>query len=117
MAEQTHDNVNSPSHYTSGKIEVWDFIKDQGLHFDRGSAVKYICRAGKKKPENGANATPVDVLRKEIEDMEKARAFIDHDISALKQLLVDLLEDVPRSEEEKFVQKAANSLRRDNVRS
>lgn len=41
-------NVNHPSHYNSGKIEVIDFIADQKLGFCLGSALKYICRAGKK---------------------------------------------------------------------
>ena len=43
-----NDPVNHPSHYTKGKIEVADFIADQQLNFDRGNAVKYICRAGDK---------------------------------------------------------------------
>lgn len=41
------DMVNHPAHYTSGNIEVWDFIIDQDLNYCRGSAVKYISRAGK----------------------------------------------------------------------
>ena len=60
MNELTDDNVNHPSHYTSGKIEVIDFIEDQKLDYHRGNAIKYICRAGKKDKS------------KEIEDLEKA---------------------------------------------
>lgn len=45
------DNVNHPSHYTDGKIEVIDFIEQKNLDFHRGNAVKYIARAGKKDPE------------------------------------------------------------------
>lgn len=44
------ENVNHPSHYNTGKIEVIDFIEDQNLNFHLGNAVKYICRAGKKDP-------------------------------------------------------------------
>lgn len=67
------DPVSHPSHYTSGKIEVWDFISDQMLNYDRGCAVKYVCRAGKKDPET------------EIQDLEKAIAYINHEIKTLKE--------------------------------
>ena len=42
------DPVNHPSHYTSGKIEVIDFIEDQKMPYHLGNACKYLCRAGKK---------------------------------------------------------------------
>lgn len=38
----------SPSYYTRGSIEVWDFVRDQSLSYHLGCAVKYICRAGFK---------------------------------------------------------------------
>lgn len=66
------DPVNHPSHYTKGKIEVADFIADQKLNFDRGNAVKYVCRAGSKDPD------------KEIQDLEKAIWYINHEIKMLK---------------------------------
>ena len=69
---KTNDPVNHPSHYTKGKIEVADFIADQKLNFDRGNAVKYVCRAGSKDPE------------KEIQDLEKAIWYIKHEIKMLK---------------------------------
>ena len=49
-----YDNINHPSHYNSGKIEVIDYIEDQGLGtgFCLGNAIKYISRAGKKKGES-----------------------------------------------------------------
>lgn len=52
-------NVNHPSHYNVGKIEVIDFIEDQALDFHLGNAVKYICRAECK-------GEPVEDLRKAI---------------------------------------------------
>jgi hypothetical protein len=67
-----NDPVNHPSHYTKGKIEVADFIADQKLNFDRGNAVKYVCRAGIKDPE------------KEVQDLEKAVWYINHEIKMLK---------------------------------
>ena len=35
--------ADSPRHYTRGSIEVWDFIRDQGLNYFRGNAIKYLC--------------------------------------------------------------------------
>lgn len=64
---RTEEQVKHPQYYTQGKIEVWDFISDQGLNYDRGAAIKYICRAGKKYPE------------KEIEDLEKAINYLEHE--------------------------------------
>ena len=64
------DSVNHPSHYTRGKIEVIDFIADQKLNVNRGNAIKYICRAGFKGDE--------------IEDLEKAIVYLQHEIKVLK---------------------------------
>lgn len=67
------DNVNHPSHYTDGKIEVIDFIEQKNLNFHRGNAVKYIARAGKKDPA------------KEIEDLQKAVWYLQREIEKLKE--------------------------------
>lgn len=67
-----NDPVNRPSHYTDGKIEVIDFIEDKQLGFCLGNAIKYIARAGKKNPD------------KEIEDLEKAKWYLDRQIKNLK---------------------------------
>lgn len=40
--------VNKPSHYTAGNIEVIDFIEDQDLDFRLANVVKYICRHAHK---------------------------------------------------------------------
>ena len=70
IEEQTeNDPVNHPSHYTTGKIEVIEFIEDQKLGYHLGSAMKYICRAGKKDPE------------KMEEDLRKAIWYLERYIS------------------------------------
>ena len=51
-----NDPVNRPTHYTTGKIEVIDFIEDKKLGFHLGNAVKYIARAVKKDPEKTSEA-------------------------------------------------------------
>ena len=40
--------ATSPEYYRRGNVEVWDFIRDQGLNYHLGNAIKYICRAGYK---------------------------------------------------------------------
>jgi hypothetical protein len=70
--EATNDPVNRPAHYTSGKIEVIDFIEDKELGFHLGNVVKYVARAGKKDPS------------KEVQDLEKARWHLDRLINKLK---------------------------------
>ena len=55
--------ADSPSYYTRGSIEVWDFIRDQGLNYHLGNAIKYVCRAGHKDSK-------VDDLKKAIHYLE-----------------------------------------------
>ena len=52
-----------PAHYQRCKIQVWDFIADQGLDFFTGNVVKYVCRAGYKDDK--------------VQDPKKAKAYID----------------------------------------
>ena len=72
------DNVNHPSHYNDGKIEVIDYIEDKQLGFCLGNAIKYISRAGKKKSGNMSDK------EKEIEDLKKAVFYINYRIKELK---------------------------------
>lgn len=66
------DAVNHPPHYTRGKYEPIEVIEDWGLGFCLGNAVKYIARAGHKDPA------------KEIEDLKKARWYIDREVARLE---------------------------------
>jgi hypothetical protein len=66
------DNVNSPSHYTDGKIEVIDYIEDKKLGFCLGNAIKYISRAGKKDKT------------KESEDIKKAIWYLKRHIKNIE---------------------------------
>ena len=61
-------DITSPSHYNRGSIQVWDFIRDQGLNYFRGNAIKYICRAGFKSPQT------------EIEDIKKAIHYLENEL-------------------------------------
>lgn len=75
--------ITHPSHYTSGKIEVIDFISDQKLDFCLGNVVKYISRAGKKH-EIGKSRQD-----KMIEDLEKAKFYLEYRINQLKHMSSD----------------------------
>jgi hypothetical protein len=63
--------VNKPSHYTLGKIEVFDFIKAWELSFAEGNVVKYVVRAPHKKNQ--------------LEDLKKARWYLDQLIKEAEQ--------------------------------
>ena len=71
--EVTHDSVSHPAHYSSGSIEVIDFIEDKELGFHLGNAVKYISRAGRKDPA------------KTVEDLRKAVWYINRQIQMLEK--------------------------------
>lgn len=68
------DAVKHPGHYTYGNIECIDYILDKGLDFPLGNAIKYITRAGHKHSEGR------DDKAKAIEDLEKAKQYIDFEI-------------------------------------
>jgi hypothetical protein len=67
------ENVQHPSYYNTGNIEVIDYIEDNqwAEGFCLGNAIKYISRAGKKDPA------------KKIEDLSKARWYLDRYIQHL----------------------------------
>lgn len=69
------DKVNHPAHYGGGDnpYEAIKVIKAWDLGFCLGNVVKYISRAGKK------------MIATEIEDLEKARWYLDKHIEYLKE--------------------------------
>lgn len=72
------DKIN-PNHYKgTGRLQAIDVIEIFGLNFSRGNAVKYILRAG-KKAEQG-----YDALSKEMEDLEKAKWYIEREVDRIK---------------------------------
>lgn len=68
------DSVSHPPHYAEGwsnGAEVIDLTEH--LSFCAGNVVKYVCRAGRKDPD------------KHIEDLEKARWYLDREIARVKE--------------------------------
>ena len=64
--------AKGPAYYQRGSFDVWDFIRDQGLNFHLGNAIKYICRAGYKDSK--------------IQDLEKAIHYLENELTHEKNL-------------------------------
>lgn len=62
----TNDNVNSPTHYNKGNIEVIEVIEDWKLNFNLGNAIKYIARCEHKENKK--------------QDLEKAKWYIEREL-------------------------------------
>jgi len=67
------ETINHPEHYGTGIYEAINVIEAWNLCFSLGNVVKYISRAGKKDPE------------REIEDLEKAKWYLERHIQNLKK--------------------------------
>jgi predicted Ser/Thr protein kinase len=61
-------NSTGPKYYRRGSIQVWDFIRDQGLNFHLGNAIKYICRAGYKDDRKADLQKAIHYLQNELEN-------------------------------------------------
>jgi hypothetical protein len=64
-----HEAVNHPPHYAFSEYEPIKVIRAWGLSFALGNTVKYAARAGRKDPA------------KRIEDLKKARFYLDDEIA------------------------------------
>lgn len=68
------EQIDHPSHY-GGKDNPYEAIKvirAWGLGFGLGNALKYICRAGRKRRST------------RLEDLKKARWYLDDEIKAME---------------------------------
>jgi len=73
--------AQGPSYYQRGSTDVWDFIRDQGLNFHLGNAIKYICRAGYKDSK--------------IQDLEKAIHYLENELHHEKDLYFRASQGIP----------------------
>lgn len=71
-----NDNVNHPKHYTSHPSGVECIEITEHLNFCIGNAIKYLWRAGLKGEQ--------------VEDLRKARWYIDREISRILNNQEDL---------------------------
>lgn len=56
------EQIEHPSHYNQGKIEMWDYAYQHNLDFYEGNIIKYVTRW---KYKNG------------IQDLKKAKMYLD----------------------------------------
>lgn len=89
------DNVNHPSHYTFGKIEVIDYIRDkmptsQFCGYCMGNVLKYVSR---HKHKGG------------LEDLKKARVYLDWMIEAMEKDINDIQADTTLFMDDKVISK------------
>ena len=68
-SKEVKDNVNSPTHYTTGGIETIDFIEAKSLNYNLGNVVKYVSRS--------------DYKGRKLEDLKKAQWYLNREISNL----------------------------------
>ena len=68
IKEDKKEMIDHPKHYNMGKYEPIDVIEDWELGFNLGNTLKYINRAGHKDKD------------KVIEDLKKARWYLDREI-------------------------------------
>ncbi len=65
------DIINNPPHYTHGKYEVKDVIRDWNLNFHLGNVIKYVARCDHKDNK--------------LQDLKKARFYLDDEIKFLEE--------------------------------
>ena len=73
--------ADGPTYYKRGSSDVWDFIREQGLNFHLGNAIKYICRAGFKDSK--------------IHDLEKAIHYLQNELHYEKDLYFRASQGIP----------------------
>ena len=74
--------AKGPSYYQRGSCDVWDFVREQGLNFHLGNAIKYIARAGYKTTSK-------------IEDLEKAIHYLENELHHEKDLYFRASQGIP----------------------
>ena len=68
------NTTKGPSYYQRGSIQVWDFIRDQGLNFHLGNSIKYICRYVHKGSYND-----------QVSDLKKAIHYLNDELNHLER--------------------------------
>ena len=74
--------AKGPTYYKRGSCDVWEFIREQGLNFHLGNAIKYIARAGHK-------------TQSKIEDIEKAIHYLENELHHEKDLYFRSSQGIP----------------------
>lgn len=71
------DQVNSPPHYTGLPSGVECIDVTEHFNFNRGNAIKYIWRAGRKSNEREDLEKSIWYLRRELRRLDRAAGVLD----------------------------------------
>ena len=88
--------AKGPAYYQRGSINVWDFIRDQGLNFHLGNAIKYIARAGRKDSK--------------IQDLEKAIHYLENELHHEKDVYFRASQGIPYEVQTKELDGSINEI-------
>lgn len=81
MNDRQPDAINSPKHYNAHPSGVECIEIVEHMTFNAGNAMKYLWRAGLKVPVGA------DARRARLEDLKKARWYVDREIGRLEKEL------------------------------
>ena len=68
------EQIEHPTYYNVGGIEVADFIEAYELNFNLGNVLKYVARAGRKGSESTLTA------------LQKAQVYLNREIAYIERL-------------------------------
>lgn len=74
------DSINHPSHYNNHPSGVECITITEHMNFNVGNAVKYLWRAGLKTGASNAKSYEAAKNEQYLEDLKKARWYIDREI-------------------------------------
>lgn len=92
------DVVEHPTHYTSHPSGIECIEITRHHNFPVGNAIKYLWRAGLKQEEGR------DQVDKQIEDLRKAKQYIDFEIETLERQRGDKITEMPIKGHTQFVE-------------
>lgn len=82
------DNINHPTHYNNHPSGVECITITEHMNFNLGNAIKYIWRAGLKIGPAARLSSGVN--EKHIEDLKKARWYIDREIMRILEKPIEV---------------------------
>ena len=88
--------AHGPTYYKRGSSDVWDLIREQGLNFHLGNAIKYICRAGFKDSK--------------IHDLEKAIHYLQNELHHEKDVYFRASQGIPYEVQTKELDGSINEI-------
>ena len=89
--------AKGPDYYQRGSCDVWDFIREQGLNFHLGNAIKYVARAGHKTTSK-------------IEDLEKAIHYLENELHHEKDVYFRASQGIPYEVQPKELDRSCDYL-------